>query len=316
MQSSDWYYFLMFSNAIFTKSGQTFENFFCDIMKASDDNFQKVKASGRKGDNSCDGFNRSNGVFYLCYSPEDLKKKITQKNALRKISKDLNGIITKWQNIKSIRYVINDKFLGVSPEIHKLISDLKTNLNMDIELFSMENLRNTCLSLNELDKQRILGYCPDLESSKVSIDFDTISKIIGYLEKNPLLDNYTDNLVVPDFTEKIIFNKLSEKIAVQLNSAKLYISKVDDFFDKFPSYDKERLRDYIRQIYVKGRTEINSSEDNYADQLFIYILKNIAYNPSSKTVVDNAIVIISTFFESCDVFEEPTSEDTNEQITS
>lgn len=316
MQSSDWYYFLMFNNAIFTKSGQTFENFFCDIMKASDDNFQKVKASGRKGDNSCDGFNRSNGVFYLCYSPEDLKKKITQKNALSKISNDLNGIITKWQNIKSIRYVINDKFLGVSPEIHKLISDLKTNLNMDIELFSMENLRNTCLSLNELDKQRILGYCPDLESSKVSIDFDTISKIIGYLEKNPLLDNYTDNLVVPDFTEKIIFNKLSEKIAVQLNSAKLYISKVDDFFDKFPSYDKERLRDYIRQIYVKGRTEINSSEDNYADQLFIYILKNIAYNPSSKTVVDNAIVIISTFFESCDVFEEPTSEDTNEQITS
>lgn len=312
MQNNDWYYSLMFNEAIYAKSGQTFEDFFCSIMKASDDNFQKVKASGKKGDSSCDGYNSSTGVFYLCYSPEDLKKKSTQNNALNKISKDLSSIVQKWRNIKSIKYVINDKFSGVSPEIHKLIIDLKAMLNIDIELFSMENLRNICLSLDETDKHRILGYCPDLETSKISIDFDTISKIVKYLDKNPLLDNYEDNLVVPDFTDKIIFNNISSKIAAQLNSAKLYISKVDEFFDNSPQYDKERLRDYIRHIYLNGQTLINKTEENYADNLFVYILKNIAYDFTSKTVVDNAIVIIATFFESCDVFEEPVAEVGNE----
>lgn len=316
MVNNDWYYSLMFNEAIYSKSKQAFEDFFCDIMKASDDNFQKIKASGRKGDYSCDGFNNATGVYYLCYSPEDIKKKITQQNAIIKISKDLNGIISKWTNIKNIKYVINDKFFGVSPEIHKLIFDLKNLLNVNIELFSMETLRNVCLSLNETEKQRILGYCPDLENSKISIDFDTISKIVQYLEKNPLLGEDDDNLVVPDFTKKIEFNNLSDKIATQLNNAKLYISKVDEFFDKTPSYDKERLRNYIRQIYLKAQKEISNAENDYSDRIFIYILKNIAYDLSSKTVIDNAIVIIATFFESCDVFEEPVYEVKNEQIVS
>lgn len=305
MKNSDWYYSLMFTEAIYTKSKQTFEDFFCNIMKAESDYFQKVKASGRTGDNSCDGFNAATGVYYLCYSPEDIRKKFTQNNAIIKITNDLNGIISKWSNIKSIKYVINDKFSGLSPDIHKLIQNLNNSFNIDIELLSMEKLRNICLNLNEADKQRILGYCPDLENSKISVDFDTISKIVQYLEKNPLTDNDDDNLVVPDFTEKIKFNKLSEKIAAQLNNAKLYISKVDEFFDKSPSYDKERLRNYIRQIYFTAQKEINNTESNYSDRVFIFILKNIAYDTSSKTVIDNAIVIIATFFESCDVFKEP-----------
>lgn len=308
MQNSDWYYYLMFNEAIYSKSAQAFEDFFCKIMKAADDKFNKVKASGRKGDNSCDGFNDKTGIYYLCYSPEDIKKKITQKNAITKITKDLKGILQKWPGIKIIKYVINDKFFGVSPEIHKLIFDLRKSINQNIELFSMESLRNICLSLNDDVKQHILGYCPDFETSKISVDFDTISKIVKYLEKNPLLDNYDDNLSVPDFTEKITFNKLSEKVAIQLNSAKLYISKVDDFFNNNPTYDKEKLRNYIHQIYLSAKNEIGKLKDDYADCIFIYILKRLVYEPSSKAVVDNAIVIIATFFESCDVFEEPVYE--------
>lgn len=312
MENSDWYYSLAFRDAIYTKSKQAFEDFFCEIMKAENDNFQKVKASGQRGDDSCDGFNSTTGVYYLCYAPEDIKKKVTQKNAITKISNDINGIISKWDNIKSIKYVINDKFSGLSPDIYKLIFDLNSTINVDIELLSMEKLRDICLSLKEIDKQRILGYCPDFDNSRITIDFDTISKIVQYLEKNPLLDSDSDNLVVPDFTEKIEFNKLSQGIAAQLNSAKLYISKVDEFFDSFPSYDKERLRNYIRQIYNKAKNEVSNLDSNYSDRIFINILKNIAYDHSSKTVIDNAIVIIATFFESCDVFEEPICEVENE----
>ena len=93
MSENDWFYSNMFDAAIYSKDGQSFEDFFCDIMKSSDDNFQKIKASGRIGDRNCDGLNKKLGVFYLCYAPEDIKKVITTKNALAKIQNDVNGIL-------------------------------------------------------------------------------------------------------------------------------------------------------------------------------------------------------------------------------
>lgn len=301
----NWYYEQLFNIAILQKSAQEFEDFFCKIMKAENSDFQKVKAYGSKGDNSCDGLNNTTGVFYLCYAPEDLNKISTQKNAIAKIKSDISGIISKWSNIHKIEYVINDRFRGLSPDIIKLINDLKSQTNYDINIFSMETLRDICLSLNDADKKRILGYYPDFESTKIYIDFATISNIIKFLDEHPLLNYDDDNLVVPDYSEKIAFNNLSPNVAKQLNFAKYYNSKVDDFFEQSPSYDKEELRNYIREIYLCALRECDRNRSDYSDQVYFYILKKIAYDMSSKTVVENCIVIISTFFESCDVFKEP-----------
>lgn len=315
MNTNDWFYMHMFTSAIYTKTGQAFEDFFCEILKASDDDFQKVKASGKTGDRNCDGFNSKTGDYYLCYSPEDIKKELTIKNAIRKIQKDINGIVKKWSGITTINYVINDKFDGVSPQIHDLIKDLKDlHSNVKIELYSMEKLRKLCLSLEESDKQRILGYCPDLTGSKTVVDFSVISNIIEYLEKNIQLQTYEDHLFVPDFSQKISFNKLSPKIADWLNNAKYHIFRIDEFYNNTPSYDKEDLRNYLRSLYIEGINAVGSLDDNAPDKIFFYIMQKMAYNPNSKSVIDNILIIIAFFFESCDIFEKPTGEVVDEQI--
>ena len=309
-QMSNWFYSFLFDNCIREKNAQSFEDFFCEIMKSYDNNFQKVKASGRKGDCSCDGLNLSTDEYYLCYSPEDIKKISTQKNALKKISNDINGILSKWKSIHKIYYVINDKFMGLSPEILQLFDDLKKNIpTPDIEILSMEHLRKTCLSLDISDKQRILGFAPDLSTQKPLVNFETISKIIQYIEKNPRPLSSGEKYNVPDFNDKIAFNNLSNDISNQLNSAKYYISKVDDFFNAFPFYDKDDLKNHISQIYNESCTTIDSSEDNFADKRFYYVLNKIIYDYTSKAVSDNALIIMATFFESCDIFEEPVTKE-------
>lgn len=308
MDNNDWYYSKVFENAIYKKSAQAFEDFFCEIMKAYDDSFKKVKASGSIGDRKCDGFNDLTGEYYQCYAPEDMIKATHRKTAMAKISSDIKGLISKWQGVKKIFYVINDRFSGLSPEIYDLINVLKTTFSsIEIEIFSMERLSKICLSLSDFEKQRILGYCPDLTNNKTEIDFDTISNIIQYIEKNTPIQ-YDDNLFVPDFSEKIKINSLSERISMQLNNAKYYTSKIDEFYDENPNYDKESLRNYIRNIYFNTRDEFLKSlpdQQGIQDKIFLQMLNEITYNPASKTVVDNALVILAFFFESCDIFEEP-----------
>ena len=314
MGNNDWFYSNMFDLRITLIEGQAFEDFFCDIQKSNNDSFQKVKASGSTGDRNCDGFNRDTNEFYLCYSPENLKKAIDNGNSIVKINKDINGIIKKWPSIKTLYYVINDKFKGLSPKIYDLISNLKKeHTTIFIELYSMEKLRTVCLSLNEIDKQRILGYCPDLTEFRTCISFETISKIIEYIEKNNEQNIYEDNLVVPDFAEKIKFNRLSEKFCDLLNSARYYIYQIDEFYNVNPGYNKEDLRNYLKGIYNEAVTNFDSEDNNYSDKVFIYMLNEITYNPNSTAVKNNAIIILASFFESCDIFKEP-KEVNNEQI--
>lgn len=310
----DWYYSLIFDDKIYSLDKQSFEDFFCSIMKAYDDNFIKVKPSGQFGDLSCDGVNPITNDYYMCYAPEDINKVATQNNAVDKISNDIFGITTKWKNIKRLNYVINDKYKGIGGKVIQLIEQLKADPSLpEIKILSMEALKTICLSLSTFWRNQILGYKPNFSDGKTVVQFDTISNIIKYIEeKNDACIAYSDKLIVPDFSDKIAYNNLSVVISDKLNYARYYLAKVDEFFDSFPQYNKEKLRDQIKKIYIDACLIIGENEKSYADRRFKYVLEKIVYNAESKSVVDNALIILAAFFESCDIFEEPKKEVGNE----
>lgn len=302
----DWFYDSRIQNEIITSDAQSFEDFFCKIMKENDDNFNKVKASGRKGDKNCDGFNQITGDYYCIYAPEDFSKKYTIKNGLAKIEKDIKGISAKWKNIKVINYVINDKFKGLPPDVHQLINDLRDNQqNPKIELFSMEKFKKITLSLNENQKQSILGYVPDLTNSVSTLQFSTVEEIIKYLEKNVKVINLDGKLTVPDFSDKIQFNHLSNGIRDSLNCARYQIHMIDEFFENSSAYSKEDLRNICNGLYLESCQIISDDVENSSDKRFVYILEKMSYDIHSKSVMDNVLIIMANFFESCDIFEEP-----------
>lgn len=302
----DWYFSNKIDNEIFKSNAQAFEDLFCNIMKANDDNFVRVKASGRDGDNSCDGFNNKTGDYYCIYAPENFKKDYTINNGLKKIKDDINGITSHWKNIKKINYVINDKFDGLPPKINKLIIELNQDeLLPEVQLFSMDKLKEITLALPLEKKEAILGFAPDLTNSISTLQFSIIEEIIKYLEQNVKVLTTDGKLIVPDYSEKIEFNHLSQQIRDLLNSARYQVNKVDEFFETNSIYDKETLRNYCNGLYVESCNQISEKSKNFADRRFVYILDAMTYNKQSKAVVDNIIIIMANFFESCDIFEEP-----------
>jgi hypothetical protein len=57
-------------------------------------------------------------------------------------------------------------------------------------------------------------------------------------------------------------------------------------------------------MYDAAKITFPETEENYADKRFIYIL-NTASCKKVKPVIDAVLVLMSYYFEACDIFEEP-----------
>ena len=304
-----WYYSLKFDSCVYRYNKQSFEDFFCEIMKADNDDFRRVKPQGKLGDYGCDGYIPTTKTFYMCYSPEMMNHDSINQNGKDKITHDLERIVEQWPDIKHLRYVFNDKYCGIGPELNQLIDNLiEKYKKYDLSLFSIELLKELFLKLPTHKKEEIVGYCPDLSKRDPlaeTFSYDAISKIIEYLDKNTAAYYKEDQLIVPDLSEKIAFNKLSDRVAEILNRQKIYIPCVEEFFCKNQEYDKDKLKNHLSRMYNVACATIPESNNNFAELRFFYLFDSICFNKSSRAIVDNTFVIIALFFESCDIFEAP-----------
>lgn len=119
---------LIFRNKISESDGSAFEALFTRIMTCANPSFQQVKPQGRIGDKKNDGFDQLSGTYYQVYAPEKLE--IKEQNAINKLNEDFNGLYAYWKSICPIKkfiYVINDKYKGAFPSLHKELANIHGN---------------------------------------------------------------------------------------------------------------------------------------------------------------------------------------------
>ena len=83
---------IIFSNHILQYTGQQYEDFFVSVMTKANPNFQPVKAYGNIGDMKNDGFDHTTGTYYQIFSPEDITKDTTIREAVKKLKTDFSGL--------------------------------------------------------------------------------------------------------------------------------------------------------------------------------------------------------------------------------
>ena len=86
---------IIFKNRILAYKGQQFEEFFISLMSIYNSNFMPVKAHGRFGDRKNDGFDKTTGTFYQVFAPEDLNRKGTIRDGVKKLKEDFEGLYEK-----------------------------------------------------------------------------------------------------------------------------------------------------------------------------------------------------------------------------
>lgn len=298
---------LEFRNRIYSSDGQKFEDFFVELMDKTYPFFHAVKPQGSFGDMKNDGYSNEDGGFFQVYGPEDIEKSID--DAINKIKTDSTGLVKAWSNIKTITYVVNDKYKGAKVMVHQKLQDLRdeivtlsSELNVKVILWTAKDLEHIFNELSDLSKSSIINPAFLYAEYTAEIDYKSLSEVVHYiihLETDPSKEKF----FAPKFNEKIKFNHLSPEISSRLTSFYLDNSELSIYFDNIGGYIAESLREKFNGVYNEAKSII-ADEATKNDQIYFFIRKAVC-PPNPKTGYLNSVEsLMAYYFETCDIFEE------------
>ncbi len=290
----------LFQNKILMADGQAFEDIFTSIMNYAKTDFQSIKPWGNIGDRKNDGYIRTKGIFYQVFAPEDILKSYVK--VVEKIKRDFAGLLSQWENIKEFYFVVNDKRKGVNADCEQAIQDIKTDYNLrEAGFLTVKDLENILFKLDDDQIFGIVGNIPDPASIK-RLNYSILKEVIGYIMDLPLTSGKQANIALPDWDEKIKFNNLTDPVAKLLNNGYFQIHSLEEYLSNNSDFLADSLRDKMNDIYIQEKLQKDG------DKLF-WAIVNSASPKASQMYQIAVIVIMSKYFESCDIFKEPKRED-------
>ncbi len=301
LNNSEFYlYELKFKNLLFELDGQSFEDFFVKILLKFDSDFQAVKAYGNIGDRKNDGFNKTKGHYYQVYAPKSLINALS--NAKKKLKDDFKGLFKFWDKsceIKHFSFVINDKFEGVPEPIHKCLLELEKEHNkINFEIFNSEKIQKVFFSLGKQDIISLVGFIPNQEDLYDDISMSALIDVINYLLKQPVETSFIGKAIAPDFKEKITFNNLNPNIDALLSTANLQVGNIETYFES-NSNNRSILQKKFKKLYDNAKKKFKDE-----NQIFFDIL-NKSIPDNNQAMLNATLVLMSYYFETCDIFETP-----------
>ncbi len=289
----------LFQNKLYKADGQAFEDIFTSIMNYAEVDFQSIKPWGNIGDRKNDGYIKTKGIFYQVFAPEDIRKSYT--NVIDKLKTDFDGLKSQWKPIHEFYFVVNDKYKGVNADCEITIQEIKETHNLNNAGFlTAKDMENKLFTLEDDQMFSITGFIPDPAKIK-QLDYSILNEVVGYIMQLPLSKGDKAKIALPDWDEKIKFNNLSEPTAHLLNNGYFQLHALDEYLSNNSDFLADSLRDKMNEIYSQEK------DKNNGDDLF-WVIVNSTSPKAEQMYQTSVIVIMSKYFESCDVFEEPRQE--------
>ncbi|MBF0102349.1 MAG: hypothetical protein HQK77_15715 [Desulfobacterales bacterium] len=290
---------ILFQNKILKADGQAFEDIFTAIMNYAEPGFQSIKPWGNIGDRKNDGYIKAKGIFYQVYAPEDIRKSYV--DTVNKLKTDFDGLKSQWNFINEFYFVVNDKYKGVNADCEQAIQTIKQKHNLkDAGFLTSKDLENILFALDDDQIFSIAGNIPDPATIK-HLDYSILDEVIEYIMKLDLNKGDIAKIILPNLDEKIKFNNLSEPIAYLLNNGYFQLHFLNEYLSNNSDFLADSLRDKMNEIYTQEKNK------NNGDGLF-WAIVNCA-SPKAEQIYQTAVIIImSKYFETCDIFEEPFEE--------
>ena len=290
----------LFQNKILKADGQIFEDIFSAIMNYAETDFQQIKPWGNIGDRKNDGYIKTKGIFYQVYAPEDIRKSYT--NVVSKLKKDFDGLKAQWSLVNEFYFVVNDKYKGVNADCEKIIQEIKISHNLnDAGFLTAKDLENILFELEDDQIYLITGHIPDPANIK-QLDFSILNEVIGHIMQLPLNEGDKPKNVLPNWNEKIKLNVLSESVSQLLINGGFQSHSLKEYLENNSDFLADSLRDKMNEVYSQEK------ENKSGDELF-WAIVNSASPKAEYRYQTSAIVIMSKYFETCDIFEEPVQEE-------
>jgi len=297
-QLQRWIYSLQFKVAFLQKRGTEFQDWFVRIAThAYDTDFEPVRPYGNLGDRKCDGYQISTATVFQCYAPALLK----DRELIAKIDGDFSGALKHWPHLKRWVFVHNDSVSGgLPPTVVQHLHQLRQRHPIiAIETWSEPQLRHLVMNLDLAQLEDLFGPAPSLNTLQ-QVGFADLAPVIDALAKIEPGEDMTINPPSPTKLEK---NRLSPDAAGILQQGRRKQSLVEDFLGRTAQPDiGEGIAEAFRQRY-KELKALNLEPD----EIFGYLhqFAGLQGDPRRQAAV---FAVMSYFFHTCDIFEDPSDE--------
>ena len=205
-------------------------------------------------------------------------------------------MISQWHPVKEFYFVVNDKYKGVHADSNNRIENIvKTNSLNKGKILTARDLERIVFTLPDDQILKIVSFLPNLNQLG-NLDFSVVTQVIGYimkLEVQPL----NGQIKFPDWNEKITFNNLGESTKQFLDTASFNLGALNDFLAN-ESFLAEELQRKLIGLYNNLKVDFNG------ENLFWEMVSN-CMPKNQQAFVPPTLTILSKYFESCDIFEEP-----------
>jgi hypothetical protein len=264
-------------------------------MNYKEPDFTQIKPWGSIGDRKNDGCILSKGVYFQVHAPEDVKK--SYYDIIKKIQTDFSGLQSHWGNVQEFYYVLNDKYQGVHPDALQILETIKQSNNLkECKFITAKDLENMLYSLGDDQIMAISGHIPD-PANLVSLDYGILNEILEHL-KGKSLNSGTEKIVAPDWDEKIKFNNLTLNENARLTNGYFQLGTLSEYLKNNSDFTAQELQSKVSAMYQELSKSYSGSE------LFWELVNEISPRSSAEYQA-SSIVIMSMYFETCDIFEEP-----------
>jgi len=257
--------------------------------------FELIKAGGKKGDKKSDGRCISTETIYQCYAPES--PKTFASNAADKIKDSFPEVTTFWPNLEHWIFVHNN-LDGIPTSASDAIEEVRAeHPNISITAppprrFLKDNFHD------KLSLQQLLDIYPKGAFNFGGVKMENIRPLL-----RTILHDDTFSSLSADFGEnpdqsKLDHNELSAHCKDEVNRARPYVDIVDRYVDGMNKPQNATM------LQTKMRSKYEELRDlGYTPDEIMGEMRNYVGADGNPTVNAAAQVIVTYYFDACDIFE-------------
>lgn len=286
-------------------SGDAFQDFFSNVMeKLHGDDFLRVRPFGSKGDKGCDGYLQSSGQVYQCYGAVNgAKDKVNY--LIGKMEEDFEKAKEKLSSIMKEWHMVHNLVDGLPIDAVETLDKLKmANPNIHFGFIGLEGFETRINSLDTAVVGQLLGPVAtneDAQNLHVEELRDLIKGLVDATDKSkPNLEE-----IVPVPVDKLDANDLPNHwksiIAGGWQNAHIVVAYIDQHHDPLIG---ENIAKIFNERYEYLKTQ-DLEPASIMDALYEFVAGLGSVAPA-RQVASQAL--LAHLFESCDIFENVTSE--------
>lgn len=288
-----------FRSMVEDSTGNEFEKLFHRLMELSHPSYMPIRTYGNIGDLGGDGLCPGCRTLYACYAPETLRVSEVRD----KFFGDLTSAMTQRpEQFDTFVFVHNDQ-RGMHPIVSGLIAQQQQALNsVVLQQMGPRKLWYEALELNLGRMEALLQEPIPIHEVRYGVGMADLEPLLQHLAETRPQHAPAEEIPLPT-PFKADYNKLSDRAQQVLQTARPYIYQVGQYYQGIISHtEQDEVAAGFATYYRQMRKDYGDHPDEILWQMQRYVLGQ--EHPRWERA-DAADVVVTFFFEQCDIFEIP-----------